>query len=63
MFKVNNKDTRLGGGSNVNSVFHSSEVDQLSTRTPGDLLGKSELSPRSDSAALTQLNCNHKKGL
>ena len=49
------------GGSEVDSVFHSSEVDQISTANPRGLMVKSKVSPRKGSAVLRQLNPIHEK--
>ena len=50
------------GDSKVNSAFHPSEVDQISTRTYwGLLVVKSTLSPCSGSVTFRQLNPIHKK--
>ena len=48
------------GGSKVDSAFHPSEVDQMSTGNSGGLSAKSKLSPRSGSVALRLLNSIHK---
>ena len=45
------------GGSKIDLAFHSSEVNQMSTRKSGGLSGKKKkLPPRSGSVALRQLN-------
>ena len=43
--------SKLLGGSKVNSAFHHSEIDQMST-TPEDVMLKGTLSPCSGSLAL-----------
>ena len=48
-------------GSEVDSVFHSSEVDQISTANPRGLMVKSKVSPRKGSAVLRQLNPIHER--
>ena len=53
-------DTKSLSGTKVDSVFHPSEVDQISTRTPGDLIVK--LSPYSESVDLIQLLNPIKRG-
>ena len=50
------------GGSKVDSAFHPSEVDRMSTGTPRDVVVKSKLSPRSGTVALRQLKPIYKKG-
>ena len=49
------------GGSKVDSAGHQSEVDKVSTGNIWGLSGKKELSPRSCSVGLRQLNPIHKK--
>ena len=51
------------GGSKVDSAFHPSEVDRMSTGTPRDVVVKSKLSPRSGTVALRQLKSIYKKGV
>ena len=48
--------------SKVESAFHLSIVDQMSTRTPGDLVIESKLTPCKGSATLKQLSAIDKKG-
>ena len=50
------------GGSKVDSAFHFSEVDEVTTRKYGELVVKTKLSPRSGYVALRQLKPIHKKG-
>ena len=50
------------GGSKVDSAFHPSEVDRMSTGTPRDVVVKSKLS-RSGTVALRQLKSIYKKGV
>ena len=50
------------GGSKVDSVFHLSEVDKMSTRNFCDLMAKCRLSPRSGSS-FEAVELIHKKGL
>ena len=49
------------GGSKVNSDFHPSKVDQISTRNIWNSMVKSKLLTLSGSVALRQLNPIHKK--
>ena len=46
----------------VDSAFHASEVNQLSTRIFWGIAVKSKPSPISDFAVLKHLNSMHKKG-
>ena len=50
------------GGSKIDSVFHSSKVDKMSTTNPWELLVKRKLSPHSGFVALRQWNYIHKNG-
>ena len=50
------------GGSKVDSVFPLSEVDQMRTGIPCNLVVKSKMPPCSGSVTLRPLNPVHKKG-
>ena len=49
-------------GSMVDSAFHPSEIDQMTTRNFWGLIIKNKLSPYSGSVAFVQFNPIHKKG-
>ena len=62
-FTVQSSRVQNLGGGKVDSVFYSSEVDQMNARRIiGELVVKSKLSPRNGSAALRQLKPIHEKG-